>query len=52
MVLQRMSHQYKTGVKKMLDAEERRLIVNLDDLRDFDREFCDGCAFPSTSPSF
>jgi DNA replicative helicase MCM subunit Mcm2 (Cdc46/Mcm family) len=37
-----MSAQYKTGVKKMLDAEERRLIVNLDDLRDFDREFCDG----------
>ncbi|GAA6027467.1 hypothetical protein JCM8097_007877 [Rhodosporidiobolus ruineniae] len=38
----RMSTAYKTGVRKMLEADERRLIVNLDDLRDYDREFCDG----------
>ncbi|GAA5885550.1 hypothetical protein JCM6882_007464 [Rhodosporidiobolus microsporus] len=38
----RMSAAYKTGVRKMLDASERRLVVNLDDLRDYDREFCDG----------
>ncbi|GAA5970861.1 hypothetical protein JCM11641_004484 [Rhodosporidiobolus odoratus] len=38
----RMSAAYKTGVRKMVDASERRLIVNLDDLRDYDREFCDG----------
>ncbi|GAA6007918.1 hypothetical protein JCM10207_004924 [Rhodosporidiobolus poonsookiae] len=38
----RMSMAYKTGVRKMVEAEERRLIVNLDDLRDYDREFCDG----------
>lgn len=39
-----MSMHYRSSVKKMLDAQERRLIVNLDDLRDYDREFCDGCA--------
>ncbi|KWU46255.1 MCM-domain-containing protein [Rhodotorula sp. JG-1b] len=33
---------YKPAVRKMCDARERRLIVNLDDLRDYDREFCDG----------
>ncbi|GAA5825650.1 hypothetical protein JCM11251_000323 [Rhodosporidiobolus azoricus] len=38
----RMSAAYKTSVRKMLDASERRLAVNLDDLRDYDREFCDG----------
>ncbi|BGP47890.1 MCM DNA helicase complex subunit [Rhodotorula kratochvilovae] len=38
----RMSTPYKTAVRKMCEARERRLIVNLDDLRDYDREFCDG----------
>ncbi|GJN89130.1 hypothetical protein Rhopal_002104-T1 [Rhodotorula paludigena] len=38
----RMSMSYKTAVRKMCEAQERRLIVNLDDLRDYDREFCDG----------
>ncbi|GAA6051329.1 hypothetical protein JCM3770_004486 [Rhodotorula araucariae] len=38
----RMSTSYKTAVRKMCEAHERRLIVNLDDLRDYDREFCDG----------
>lgn len=33
---------YKQAIQKMIKAKERRLIVNLDDLRDFDREFCDG----------
>ena len=28
----------------MLRMDERRLIVNLDDLRDYNREFCDGYA--------
>ncbi|GAA5855786.1 hypothetical protein JCM3766R1_001998, partial [Sporobolomyces carnicolor] len=38
----RMSTNYKNAVQKMVQARERRLIINLDDLRDFDREFCDG----------
>ncbi|GAA6061233.1 hypothetical protein JCM10212_002692 [Sporobolomyces blumeae] len=38
----RMSTTYRTAVQKMVQARERRLIVNLDDLRDYDREFCDG----------
>jgi DNA replication licensing factor MCM3 len=33
---------YKNAVQKMVQARERRLIINLDDLRDYDREFCDG----------
>ena len=36
---------YKEAIKKMLKAGEARLIVNLDDLRDYDRAFCDGCAY-------
>lgn len=36
---------YKQSVQKMIQARERRLIINLDDLRDYDREFCDGCVF-------
>ncbi|GAA5970995.1 hypothetical protein JCM3765_002288 [Sporobolomyces pararoseus] len=38
----RMSTNYKNAVQKMVQARERRLIINLDDLRDYDREFCDG----------
>lgn len=38
---------YKQAIQKMVMAKERRLIVNLDDLREYDREFCDGLvAFP------
>jgi len=47
-----MSMPYKTAVRKMCEAQERRLVINLDDLRDYDREFCDGCALfslPATS---
>lgn len=46
-----MSVAYKPAVRKMCDAYERRLIVNLDDLRDYDREFCDGCVLRSPDPS-
>lgn len=47
-----MSMPYKTAVRKMCEAQERRLVINLDDLRDFDREFCDGCALVhSPSPT-
>ncbi|GAA5943425.1 MCM DNA helicase complex subunit MCM3, partial [Sporobolomyces koalae] len=38
----RMSMNYRVAVQKMVQARERRLIINLDDLRDFDREFCNG----------
>lgn len=37
-----MSMDYKQAIQKMVQVNERRLIVNLDDLRDYDREFCDG----------
>lgn len=33
---------YKDAVKRMLRLGERRLIVNLDDLRDYNRAYCDG----------
>lgn len=39
---QKMSMDYKQAIQKMVQVNERRLIVNLDDLRDYDREFCDG----------
>lgn len=29
----------------MLKIGARRLIVNLDDLRDYNREYCDGCVY-------
>lgn len=35
---------YKEAIKRMLKAGEYRLIVNLDDVRSYDREFCDGLA--------
>ncbi|ORY92577.1 MCM2/3/5 family-domain-containing protein [Leucosporidium creatinivorum] len=38
----KMSMDYKQAIQKMVQVDERRLIVNLDDLRDYDREFCDG----------
>lgn len=40
--VQRLATNYKDAIKKMLRNDERRLIVNLDDLRDYNREFCDG----------
>ena len=33
---------YKDGVSKMLRQDETRLVINLDDLRDFNREYADG----------
>ncbi|POV96671.1 hypothetical protein PSHT_15015 [Puccinia striiformis] len=32
---------YRILVRKMVEKNERRLIVNLDDLRDYNREYCD-----------
>lgn len=32
---------YRELVRKMVEKRERRLIVNLDDLRDYNREYCD-----------
>lgn len=37
-----MSMDYKQAIQKMVQVGERRLIINLDDLRDYDRDFCDG----------
>ncbi len=37
-----LTYNYKEGVRKMLDRGEVRLIVNLDDLRDYDRSYADG----------
>lgn len=34
---------YKDLIRKMLRLDQRRLIVNLDDLRDYRREYSDGC---------
>ena len=33
---------YRDAIKRMLRLEDRRLVVNLDDLRDYKRELCDG----------
>jgi DNA replication licensing factor MCM3 len=35
---------YRDSIKRMLRMGERRLVVNLDDLRDYKRELCDGWA--------
>ncbi|KAH9473750.1 hypothetical protein Pst134EA_000822 [Puccinia striiformis f. sp. tritici] len=32
---------YRILVQKMVEKNERRLVVNLDDLRDYNREYCD-----------
>ncbi len=37
------SYNYAEGIARMLDRSETRLIVNLDDLRDYDRELANGC---------
>jgi len=39
---QNPNHNYRDEVLKMLRKEEVRLIVNLDDLRDYNREYADG----------
>ena len=36
------TYNYREGIKRMLDNEQVRLIVNLDDLRDYDRVYADG----------
>jgi DNA replication licensing factor MCM3 len=36
------SHNYRDQVLRMLRLEEVRLIVNLDDLRDYNRDYADG----------
>ncbi|KAL8287393.1 hypothetical protein RQP46_003251 [Phenoliferia psychrophenolica] len=38
----KMSSNYKNLIQKMKRAGGRRLIVNLDDVREFDRSLCDG----------
>lgn len=44
------NYNYREEVLKMLRKEEVRLIVNLDDLRDYNREYADGCVpLPSLS---
>nr|ASF90234.1 hypothetical protein SPAR07403 [Bartheletia paradoxa] len=35
-------YNYKEAIKTMLRKDERRLIVNLDDLRDYNREYANG----------
>lgn len=36
------SYNYRESIKRMLDNEQVRLIVNIDDLRDYDRAYADG----------
>ncbi|KAK8864170.1 hypothetical protein IAR55_001416 [Kwoniella newhampshirensis] len=43
------SYNYREGIKRMLDMEQVRLIVNLDDLRDYDRTYADGLLLQPTS---
>lgn len=43
------NYNYHAAVKQMLDREEQRLIVNLDDLRDYDRSFADGLLLQPTA---
>jgi DNA replication licensing factor MCM3 len=38
------TYNYRETIKRMLDNEQVRLIVNLDDLRDYNREYANGCA--------
>lgn len=40
--LQNANHNYRDQVLRMLRLEEVRLIVNLDDLRDYNRDYADG----------
>jgi DNA replication licensing factor MCM3 len=36
------NYNYREAIRRMLDIEQVRLIVNLDDLRDYDRSYADG----------
>ncbi|CAD6577009.1 MAG: MCM DNA helicase complex subunit [Tremellales sp. Tagirdzhanova-0007] len=49
-----VNYNYQESVKRMLDLEQVRLIVNLDDLRDYDRTYADGLLLQPTSfiPAF
>ncbi|KAI5477407.1 hypothetical protein MNV49_006398 [Pseudohyphozyma bogoriensis] len=38
----KLSTNYKEAIQKMVKADKVRLIVNIDDLRIYNREFCDG----------
>ncbi|KAJ9093168.1 MCM DNA helicase complex subunit [Naganishia friedmannii] len=38
----RHDYNYRDSVKRMLDRDENRLVVNIDDLRDYDRSYADG----------
>ena len=35
-------YNYRDDIARMLRLDERRLIINIDDLRDYRREFADG----------
>lgn len=43
------SYNYREAIKRMLEIEQVRLIVNLDDLRDYDRVYADGWVLDSSS---
>ncbi|OCF31031.1 minichromosome maintenance protein 3 [Kwoniella heveanensis BCC8398] len=42
------NYNYRESIKRMLDLEQVRLIVNLDDLRDYDRTYADGLLLQPT----
>ena len=41
------NYNYRESIKRMLDNEQVRLIVNIDDLRDYNRTYADGWVFRS-----
>nr|XP_018263376.1 minichromosome maintenance protein 3 [Kwoniella dejecticola CBS 10117]OBR85534.1 minichromosome maintenance protein 3 [Kwoniella dejecticola CBS 10117] len=43
------NYNYRESIKRMLDLEQVRLIVNLDDLRDYERSYADGLLLQPTS---
>lgn len=43
---------YRDAIKRMLRLDERRLVVNLDDLRDYKRELSDGWGLPCSAGSY
>ncbi|WOO85896.1 DNA replication licensing factor mcm3 [Vanrija pseudolonga] len=44
-----INYNYREAIRRMLDLEQNRLIVNLDDLRDYDRSYADGLLLEPTS---
>ncbi|WVW83594.1 hypothetical protein I302_105615 [Kwoniella bestiolae CBS 10118] len=42
------NYNYRESIKRMLDLEQVRLIVNLDDLRDYERTYADGLLLQPT----